>query len=456
MPSPRILVVDDNPELLTLLSSSFEEAGYSVLTASRGRSAVDLARKEKPALAIVDVLLPDLMGFDVAEMLKRMKIPFIFISGVHKGGVTSKGAAAKYGAAGYFEKPFDRKALLEAVRKVVPAARSPEREIELDLEGAPPVAEEAEAMELTSRIDLTAEGAHVGLRGGGKLALKPMGSEQQTRLSGAASPQTRRMSVSVPTEPPPGRQEEPEELPPDALQPIASRESVRRGELKDNLPQLFAAYFQARETGELGLQKGQVKKVVYFEAGMPVFALSNLVADRLGQFLVRAGKIDEATLESAADEASRSKQRTGDVLISMGALTEEERLYYIAQQIKSILYSLFAWETGSFALSFQARARREMIKLDIHPANLIVRGVKKLYKPERLRRLLGAEERLTPSPDPAFNLSDVELQAWEAHLLPRCDGTRTVADLVKLSGKPENEAWATLVALRALRVLDVR
>ena len=456
MASPRILVVDDNPELLTLLSSAFEEAGYAVQTASRGRAALDVARKEKPALAVLDVLLPDIMGFEVAEMLKRLKIPFFFISGVHKGGSTATGTAAKYGALGYFEKPFERRALLEAVRKVVPV-QPPARDFNIEVEVGPQVAEETEAMELTSRIDLTAEGARVGLRGGGKLALKPMGHEQQTRLSSAASPTTRRISVSVPTEPPPpGRGPEPEELPEDALQPIPSKDGVRRGELQDNLPQLFAAFYQARETGELGLQKGQVKKVVYFEAGMPVFALSNLVADRLGQFLVRAGKIDEDTLRAAADDASRSKQRTGDVLISMGVLSEEERLYYIAQQIKSILYSLFAWETGSFALSFNARARKEMIKLDIHPANLIMRGIRKLYKPERLRRLLSAQERLVPSPDPAFNLSDIELQAWEAHLLPRCDGTRTVADLVRLSGKPENEAWATLVALRALRVLDAR
>jgi DNA-binding response OmpR family regulator len=454
--SPRILVVDDNPELLTLLSSAFEEAGYAVQTASRGRNALDLARKEKPALAVLDVLLPDIMGFEVAEMLKRLKIPFVFISGVHKGGNTGSGAVSKYGALGYFEKPFERRALLEAVRKVIPV-KAPARDFNIEVEVGPQVAEETEAMELTSRIDLTAEGARVGLRGGGKLALKPMGHEQQTRLSSAASPTTRRISVSVPTEPPPpGRGPEPEELPEDALQPIPSKDGVRRGELQDTLPQLFAAFYQARETGELGLQKGQVKKVVYFEAGMPVFALSNLVADRLGQFLVRAGKIDEDTLRAAADDASRSKQRTGDVLISMGVLSEEERLYYIAQQIKSILYSLFAWETGSFALSFNARARKEMIKLDIHPANLIMRGIKKLYKPERLRRLLLPQERLVPSPDPAFNLTDVELQAWEAHLLPRCDGTRTVADLVRLSGKPENEAWATLVALRALRVLEAR
>src|SRR5438094_3693897 len=145
--SPRILVVDDNPELLTLLSTSFEEAGYAVAKANRGRSALDLARKEKPALAIVDILLPDLMGYDVAEVLKRMKIPFILISGVHKGGTTAKGAASKYGAAGYFEKPFDRKALLDAVRRMVPVAMTPQREMELDLEGGASVAEETEAME---------------------------------------------------------------------------------------------------------------------------------------------------------------------------------------------------------------------------------------------------------------------------------------------------------------------
>src|SRR5437868_10815419 len=189
---------------------------------------------------------------------------------------------------------------------------------------------------------------------------------------------------------------------------------------------------------------------------MPVFAHYTLVADRLGQFLVRAGKIDEAMLKKGADQAARSKQRTGDVLIAMGSLSDEERLYYVGQQIKSILYSVFAWEEGGFHLSFQARARKEAIKLDIHPANLIVRGVKKLYKPQRLRRLLPHAARPTTSQDPSFNLSDVELQAWEAHLLPRCDGSRSVSELVKAAGKPENDVLGTLVALASLRVLDLR
>ena len=464
MPAPRILVVDDNPELLTLLSSSFEEAGYHVQTAARGRTALDLARKDRPDLVIIDVLLPDLMGFDVADALRRLRIPFIFMSGVHKGGKASANALGKYGALAYFEKPFERSALLEAVRSAVPNQPEPQAQA-WDVEPGPQVTENAEAMQLTGRIDLIGQQVQQGPLQGATVTLKPMDREQQARMREATRPvappvmQPVVHSAKVSTGPIPLASSDPPppSSGPEVLQALPAREGgVKRGDLTDNLPQLFAAFYNAKETGELGLQKGQVRKVVYFEGGMPVFALSNLVADRLGQFLVRAGKIDEETLRHAAEEAATTKQRTGDVLILMGSLTEEERLYYVGQQIKSILYSAFAWEEGTWALSFQARARREAIKLDIHPANLIVRGVKKLYKLERLKRLMKEDSKPIPSAEPLFNLSDVELQAWEAHLLPRCDGTRTVAEIIKLSGRSEPEVLATLVALTSLRVLDLR
>ena len=457
MPAPRILVVDDNPELLTLLSSSFEEAGYVVQTAARGRTALDLVRKDRPDLVILDVLLPDLMGFDVAEALRRLRIPFIFMSGVHKGGKASSNALGKYGALAYFEKPFERSALLEAVRSAVPNQPQPRAQA-WDVEAGPQVAEAAEAMQLTGRIDLVGQQMK-----GTAVTLKSMDRDQQTRTRetrpiGPPVMQPVVQSAKVTTGPIPVSSDPPPASLPELLQQSPQRElGEKRGELRDNLPQLLAAFYIAKETGELSLQKGQVKKLIYFEGGMPVFALSNLVADRLGQFLVRAGKIDEETLKQAAEEAASTKQRTGDVLILMGSLTEEERLYYVGQQIKSILYSLFAWEEGQFALSFQDRARKEAIKLDIHPANLIVRGVKKLYKADRLKRLMPDGARPIPSQEPLFNLSDVEMQGWEAHLLPRCDGTKTVAELVKLAnGKPEAEVLATLVALTSLRVLDLR
>ncbi len=434
-------MVDDNPELLTLLSSSFEEAGYTVHTAARGRAALDLARKEKPALALVDILLPDVMGYDVAEALKRLRIPFLFMSGVHKGGKTSATVLSKYGALGFFEKPFERRALLDAVRKAVPVSSPGRQSLAFDVEEGPQVSEAAEAMQLTARIDLKGG----SMRGTSPLRLRPMDRDQMNRLGSSISARTVQTGpIALASQGAP------------ALQPFGEKDGMRRGDLKDNLPHLLAAFYNAKETGELGLMKGQVKKIIFFEQGFPVFALSNLVADRLGHFLVRAGKIDEATLQRAAQGASGTRQRTGDALIAMGALTEEERLYYMGQQIKSILYSVFAWEEGVFTLSFQARARREAIKLDIHPANLIMRGVKKLYKPERLKRLMPPRARPTPSQDPSFNLSDVELQAWEAHLLPRCDGYRTVADLLTATERPATEVLGSLVALTSLRVLELR
>jgi DNA-binding response OmpR family regulator len=491
VPPPRILVVDDNPELLALLSSAFEEAGYSVQTALRGRSALDLAKREKPDLAVLDVLLPDLMGFDVAEALKKLRVPFIFMSGVHKGGKAAANASGKYGALGYFEKPFDRSALLAMVEKIVPTKPAGGEKSEAwDVDAGDRIEGAAENMELTGRIDLISKGTTASFRGekvtlkgaeGSPIAGLQLGRERARKP--APPPVLKQAAFGQPrvVPPPLTPEQEAEQLQDaealevalaratsgasatgqssaneaDELQQLPPQKGgVHRGILKDNLPQLFAAFAATRETGELGLARGQVKKIVYFEQGMPVFALSNLVADRLGQFLVRAGKIDDSALQQAADEAARTKQRTGDVLILMGLLTEQDRLYYIGQQIKSILYSLFSWEDGTYQMSFSGRARKEAIKLDLHPSTLVMRGVKKLYKPERLKRLLPDDVKLVPSQDPLFALSDVELASWEAHLLTRCDGTRTVKELIELAVRPELDARRTLVALFAMHIVE--
>jgi hypothetical protein len=82
--------------------------------------------------------------------------------------------------------------------------------------------------------------------------------------------------------------------------------------------------------------------------------------------------------------------------------------------------------------------------------------VKKLYKPSRLQRLVAKTDRLIPSADPAYLLSDVQLDAWEAQLMPKVDGNRTVEELVKLSRKAPEIVWALMVALLSLRIMEKR
>lgn len=440
--APRILVVDDNPELLSLLTQLFEDAGYEVSAASRGKQASELAKGQPPAAAVIDVLLPDMMGYHLADALRKEQpqLPLLFITGVFKGGKHAIEARQKYAAAGYFEKPFEAQKLLEAVAKLAPpekkATPAPSRpqdvfEVELDID----VEEEGpqDAMELTGRIKVT---------GGGNLSAEIRGANL------TASPM-QKGPVTVVRHPPPGR-------PPDPVPAGAGGPGLRRGELKDNLPSLITAFFLSKETGELGVQRGKVKKVVYFEHGTPVFALSNLLSDRFGQFLVRVGKIRPEQLQDAATVATATQRRTGDILVERGLLKDTERLYYVGQQVKAIIYSLFSWEDGTYVLSFKEKATAESIKLDLHPANLIVRGVKKLYKPERLRRLLRPEDRLIPAVAPSYPLNEVELERWEADLLPRVDGNRTVAELLAYANRPEQVVYGFLVAMQSLGVLDRR
>ncbi len=440
MAPPKILIVDDNQELLNLLARLFEDAGYQPIPASKGKQALELAKVERPALAILDILLPDMMGYHLAESLKKeLNLPIIFVTGVFKGGKHALDAKAKFSAVGYFEKPFEAAKLLEAAAQVVPpepksapVEEEPEFEVELDID----VEEERaqDPMELTGTIRVM----------GGDNITATLEGKQLTAAGGKPG------VASVVRQPPADYPAGPKPL------GASDKGGTRRGELKDNLPSLINAFYLSQETGELGVQRGKVKKVVYFEKGQPVFALSNLVTDRFGQFLVRVGKINEAQLKLATDNATAQKRRTGDVLVDMGLLKETERLFYVGQQVKSIIYSLFGWEDGIYTLAFQKSATKESIKLDIHPANLIMRGIKKLYKPERLRRLLAPEDRVLPSLQPAYALNEIDLEKWEAELLPKVDGTRTVAEIVAMSGRPEHVVHGFLYALVALSVLERR
>ncbi len=430
MPGPKIFVVDDNTELANLLAKLLEDAGYSASCFARGKPAIEKLRQEKPALAIIDVLLPDVMGYEVAAVCqKELKIPVVFITGVFKGGRNALDAKAKYDALAYFEKPFEAQKLLDVIVgavKPVPVVprheppRASELDIEIDLDE-----EEAgrDPLELTGRVSL----------------------REDDGLS--ATLEGKNLTAAAPVRPP--------SSPGFSLPPALRSEPGASGELKDNLPSLITAFYLAQKGGELLLTKGKVRKVVNFEQGRPVFAMSNVASDRFGYFLYRVGKITEAQLKEVLEKTREAKtRRTGEVLMQMGLLKEAERLYYVGQQVKSIIYSLFAWEEGAYQISFQDHAVEQAIKLDLQPATLIVRGVKKLYRPERLLRLLAPGDRLKPTQDPPYQLGELSLEPWEAALFSNLNGEVPVQKLVAQTQRPEGAVRASLVALLSLHLIE--
>ncbi len=464
MGRPRILLVDDNAELLALLARLVQAEGWEAITAARGKQALEALAAGAPAAAAVDVLLPDMMGYEVGAALRKAGVPYVFMTGVFKGGRAASEARLQHGAAGYFEKPFPGKKLVDALRALLPsqpptrapAAPPPAPTDDFDVEVAVESEEPSEAMELTGRVVLTEGGKVSAVLRGETITAAPLGAPGKPAPPAHPPPPPPAAQVRAQASAEAARRAAPVAPPPPSAPAPTAPGAGMQGRLEDNLPELITAFHLAQQTGELTLQRGKVKKNIFFDAGRPCFAISNLVTDRFGPFLVRVGKIQQGQLELVQAAADQTKRRTGDILVEMGLLKETEKLYYVAQQVKAIVYSLFGWEEGEYRMHFTDQAAKESIKIDLHPANLIMRGVKKLYKPERLYRLLSPEDRLIPTQQPAYGLHEVELDRWEAELLPRVDGTRTLAELIHIAQRPEHQVYGALYGLTALKLLEKR
>lgn len=120
----RILVVDDEADILNLLSYNLKKAGFEVLLAKDGPEAIGLARSKRPDLVILDIMLPDMDG---TEVLKRLKsagetstIPVIMLTA--KGEEIDRIIGFELGAEDYITKPFSPRELLLRVRAVLKRA----------------------------------------------------------------------------------------------------------------------------------------------------------------------------------------------------------------------------------------------------------------------------------------------------------------------------------------------
>jgi two-component system KDP operon response regulator KdpE len=126
--SARVLVCDDEPQILRALKVILRDAGYEAVPAGSGEEALDLAAVKPPAAAIVDLMLPDIDGVEVTERLREWsEMPIIVLSAV--GEEEAKVSALAAGADDYVTKPFgppELVARLEAVlRRARPEASEP-------------------------------------------------------------------------------------------------------------------------------------------------------------------------------------------------------------------------------------------------------------------------------------------------------------------------------------------
>jgi two-component system OmpR family response regulator len=118
-PEARLLVVDDEPNILELLATSLRFAGFEVMTASNGREALAEARRSRPDLVVLDVMMPDMDGFTVVRRMRGegTTAPVLFLTA--RDATEDKVTGLTVGGDDYVTKPFSLEEVVARIRAVL-------------------------------------------------------------------------------------------------------------------------------------------------------------------------------------------------------------------------------------------------------------------------------------------------------------------------------------------------
>lgn len=218
------------------------------------------------------------------------------------------------------------------------------------------------------------------------------------------------------------------------------------------LPELLIQLRRATSTGILSVEAEGTRKTVYFHEGRVVFATSNSPSDRLGETLLRLGKISVDEYELSLRKISHGR-RQGKVLIEMGAMAPQDLWEGVEAQVREIVFSLFEWPSGEFVFEATTLPQKEKVTVSFDPLVLVLEGLRRI-DPE------GALKGRYPDPGLILErLKDVDpgkLEPYEKHILWMVDGRRSVAEVCRESEIGDGETQKTLYALFCAGFLRVR
>lgn len=114
--APKIMLIDDDPSMQLLIQEVIEREGWDFCCASNGADGLAMLREEKPSFLLLDVMLPDINGFDICRQIREegRRVPIMFLSA--KGDIVDKSVGFNAGADDYLVKPFQNEELVLRVK----------------------------------------------------------------------------------------------------------------------------------------------------------------------------------------------------------------------------------------------------------------------------------------------------------------------------------------------------
>jgi hypothetical protein len=242
-----------------------------------------------------------------------------------------------------------------------------------------------------------------------------------------------------------------------ALEAVGDEGPASAGDLTEiDLPVLMGRIFNDGTSGRLRIWQEPVEKNVYFEAGLPVMAASNEVADRMLTMLVRERVVSASQRDEVEKIISATGRKVGGVLIDMGVLRSDELLPAVRRHYESIILSLFGWTAGRWQIEPGMVAGPERTRLLRHPAALVREGLARGYPAEKIAAHVGSGKNLFAL-DTSGSSADVVTQMLadpaEARVPFLFDGVRSLDEVARASGLPDATVGQIAFALSCFGTL---
>jgi len=241
-----------------------------------------------------------------------------------------------------------------------------------------------------------------------------------------------------------------------------SRILSRYGSLsEDRLAELIRGICLDRKSGVLHLFNKEMSKRLYFNRGSIVFAGSDVDEDRLGEVLIREGKVKRSDLDFVWQVMKRTGQGLAETLVEMEFLSPEEIRAQSVRRMKAIIYSAFTWTSGKYRFEELENPVDEDVAMNMAPAGAIMEGIRRIQDPVIIRNILGDLKGVIRQPNtaplPYDEENDFTPQEIVVMDLARVcmDGASTAADLAAMSPLGENETLQCICSLVSVGALEL-
>jgi len=221
------------------------------------------------------------------------------------------------------------------------------------------------------------------------------------------------------------------------------------GNIKDvGIPKILVYSNRRRKTGMLTVTTPAFTKKVYLHKGDVIFASSTDEDDRLGETLIKMGKISIEQYDRSVELLKQNGKRQGEILVELGFLTPQDLIWGVKYQVKDIIYSLFQLQDAEYEFKEAEIPSDEVIKLKMSMGNLIYEAVKRIDNLNRIRKELpDMYAVLKLSTDPVSLFQDMVIGSLDKKMLFMIDGKKTVKELLDNSSMNSFQAMKTLYVL---------